>query len=152
MARKKKNKHKRPRAEFDPLSRKLPRAEPGLDSMSLNPSWRLSLVELVEPFGWHGLDLDMAERIRKRLAAFESMTWSEILVRGKKRHHSIPVSEIVRQAQKRLTVLGQQDVESLVSLSLGGKERIWGILELGVLKILWWDPKHLICPSKLKHT
>ena len=33
------------------------------------------------------------------------------------------------------------------SLRLSGQERVWGILDQGVLSVLWWDPDHAVCPS-----
>ena len=121
--------------------------------MGLKPAWRLSLLQLVDPFGWHALDFGKATYVREKLAHFESMTWSEILVKGKKHNHSINVEDLCPAARERLRNIRQDDVEDLVSLSLSGRERVWGILEgAGVLKVLWWDPDHRVCPSVKKHT
>jgi uncharacterized phage-associated protein len=29
---------------------------------------------------------------------------------------------------------------------------VWCIRHLNVMRILWWDPDHLVCPSVMKHT
>ena len=42
-------------------------------------------MELVDPFGWHKLDGATLTYIRERLALFETMTWSEVLVQAKNR-------------------------------------------------------------------
>lgn len=75
------------------------------------------------------------------------MTWNEILVKGKKRNHSVAITQLCAQAQKRLRDSGQADLEELVSLRLSGPERVWGILREGVLAVIWWDPNHEVCPS-----
>ncbi len=33
-----------------------------------------------------------------------------------------------------------------------GKQRIWGIKDRNILKVLWWDPDHEVCPSLKKYT
>ena len=116
------------------------------------PSWRFSRLELVDPFGWHKLDIEKLHEIRSRLVNFETMTWNEILIIGKKRHHSIDTKDLCKHAQDRLEELRLDDIDSLVSLSLNGPGRIWGILQQSSLLLLWWDPDHQVCPSNMKHT
>lgn len=115
----------------------------------LNPAWRVSSMELIDPYGWHRLDGEGLLRIREKLSHFESMTWNEILVKSKKQHHSIRVSDISAEAQKRLEVLGL-GLDEVVSLRLSGSERVFGFLDNGVLVLLWWDPSHQVCPSYKK--
>jgi len=79
------------------------------------------------------------------------MTWAEIS-KDKKKYHPIRVDKLATEARKRLEELRQDDVDVLWSLRVQGKPRIWGIREGRVLKLLWWDPNHEVCPSKLKHT
>jgi hypothetical protein len=104
-------------------------------------------MELVDPFGWHTVSASTIRSVREKLGHFESMTWNEILVKGKKRNHSVSTSRLCAQAQKRLRDSGQADLDELVSLRLSGPERIWGILRQGVLAVLWWDPNHKVCPT-----
>jgi hypothetical protein len=75
------------------------------------------------------------------------MNWKDILFKGKKQNHHVGVHRICNDARRRLEELGLSDVDKLVSLRVGATERIWGILDQGCLKILWWDPTHAICPS-----
>lgn len=103
-------------------------------------------MEMVDPFGWHELDRETLQTIRTRLAHFESMTWSEILVRAKKQNHSIQVGSLCTPAQRRLETM-RLILDEVVSLRLSGRERVWGYLENGVLVLLWWDPEHQVCPS-----
>jgi hypothetical protein len=113
------------------------------------PSWRVGLMEMVDPFGWHEVEGEKLRLIRSQLAGIEGNTWKDILVRDGKHNHFIAVEKICPEAQERLRALHLDDTDALVSLRVGGAERIWGILELNVLKVLWWDPEHLIYPMNL---
>lgn len=110
------------------------------------------MLEFGPPFGWHEVDSPTLQRIRERLKNFESMTWAEILNEGGKRNHFIPVKDLCKEARDRLQTIKQDDVDEILSLGLTGRERIFGILENSVLRLLWWDPKHSVCPSAKKHT
>jgi hypothetical protein len=109
-------------------------------------------MDFVDPYGWHRMDAIGLQTIRSKLTHFESMTWSDILIKAKKQNHSIPISDLCSDARKRLKEIHCDYVEELLSLHLSGTERIWGIWNEGVVTILWWDPKHKVCPSILKHT
>jgi hypothetical protein len=112
----------------------------------------LSLIELVDPFGWHRVEASKLLEVRSKLAQFESMRWHDIFQALGGQNHEVSRDRICRQAQDRLEAIGQGDVDFLVSLHLSGRERVWGILDENVLKILWWDPMHQICPTEKKHT
>jgi hypothetical protein len=147
------NKDKKPQLRDVPIGAKSPRFSTDPTSYyELQPAWRLNKLEMCEPFGWHSVDKETIERIRSRLVAFESMTWREILVEGRKRNHSIKTEDLCRAAQKRLEEIGLDDIDRLHSLGLTGAGRIWGLFSHGVMSLLWWDPDHQICPSPLKHT
>lgn len=130
----------------EPEIGKVPRAVAGPGFHHLRPSWRVSSIEMVEPFGWHRITGDTLKYIRERLAQFETMTWAEILIKAKKQNHSIKVEAICTSAQRRLDSL-KLFIEDVVSLRLSARERVYGYLENGVLILLWWDPEHQICPS-----
>jgi hypothetical protein len=84
-----------------------------------------------------------------RLGRFESMTWREI--DGPTGSHGVAFQSLIRNAQ-RLIEIEQDDAAEYFSLRINGPARVWGIRDGHTLKILWWDPEHEICPSKLKHT
>jgi hypothetical protein len=138
---------KAPVTAREPEVRKVPRSIPPASYHHLRPSWRVASMELVDPFGWHTVDAETLLSIRQKLAHFETMTWSEILVTGKKRNHSIAVEDLCLQAQHRLEEVGLA-LDDVVSLRLSGPERVFGYLDNGVLVLLWWDPLHQVCPSK----
>jgi hypothetical protein len=113
------------------------------------PAWRVALMETVDPYGWHQIDGGKMLEIRAQLAGIEGNTWKDLLVRDAKHNHFIAVEKICPEAQDRLRVLHLDDTDALLTIRIGHLERIWGILELNVLKVLWWDPQHLIYPMNV---
>jgi len=134
-------------AGAQPSPEKKPLAVPAADPRQLFPAWRLSLIELADPFGWHRIEASKLLEVRSKLAQFESMRWHDIFQAAGGQNHEVPRHRICRDARNRLEAIGQADVDFLVSLHLSGRERVWGIMDENVLKLLWWDPNHLICPS-----
>lgn len=65
----------------------------------------------------------------------------------------IPVHKIVTRAQTRIKDLRREEhADNLWELRLTGTQRFWGFRYGCLFYVLWWDPDHLVCPSKLKHT
>lgn len=116
----------------------------------MNPAWRFNMLELCDPFGWHTLDEAGLRYIREKLAHYESMTMNEIFVTGKKYNHAVSVQDLCGEARGRLWELNLEHLEQIHRLRLSGAERVWGIRELNVLNLLWWDPDHLVCPGQDK--
>ena len=110
------------------------------------------MIETVDPFGWHKITAEKLIEIKDKIRNFESMTWADILVSAKKNNHSIPIDDLCKTAKERIKDLQLDDIDQLVSLRLSGTERIWGVLQDGVMLLLWWDPDHQVCPSPLKFT
>ena len=107
---------------------------------------------MVDPYGWSELDRTALNIIRERLRSFESMTWNEILVQAHRQNHLVSIERLCKEARDRLEENRQSDIAELVSLRVGGGERVWGILDGSILKLLWWDPEHAVCPSLKKGT
>jgi len=122
------------------------------DYYQKKPAWRISKMEFSAPFGWHILDANGIASILEKLANFETMTWREILLDAKKQNHNVSVDKLIKEAQDRLTEISLDDLDELTSLHLTGKGRVWGIIDQGVMNLLWWDPEHQVCPSHKKHT
>lgn len=120
--------------------------------MKMTPSWRVNLAQVVDPWGWHALDESGMRNIKAKLSEYEVKTWNEILVKECSRNHRIECHKLCKQAQDKLAELGLDDVEQLISLRVGARERVWGILNNSVLDLLWWDPDHLVYPVSLRHT
>lgn len=141
---------KKAKAKYQPNQDKKPKSELSPESFyKEHPSWRIRSMEFVGPFGWHIVMGDKLDQIRKRLVSFETMSWDRII--GPE-NHFIRRNDLSEEARKRLEDLKQEDVDEVFSLRITGKERIFGILENGILRILWWDPEHQVCKSNLKHT
>lgn len=124
------------------------------DFNKMNPAWRLGRLDLIHPDNWkanHSLDEVTLQRIRERLRHCEAKTWQEILVASGHFNHPIKVEKLCSGAQKRLAEL-QIDAESLISLNVTGKERVWGVRNGNVLSLLWWDPNHQVYPVEKKYT
>lgn len=91
------------------------------------------------------------KKIYPKLKEYEKNTWDEIekMTYGrenKTKNHYIAVSSLAKQAQSRLKELQIDDIDSLFSLRLEGKLRIFGIREFNYLNILWVDSEHEVCP------
>lgn len=143
---------KRPKKQEEVSRSKKPKSEPVSDFNNQYPSWQISLLQMVDPWGWHELGKTKTAEIKSKLAELEKKTWNTILVREKHWNHTIAVSKLSPDAQRRLAEIGQDDVDEVISLRLSGQERVLGIRNMGVLRLLWWDPYHQICPAIRRHT
>lgn len=144
---------KKPKVRESPSTDKQPRIdEAPSDFYKMTPAWRINRLETVSRWGWYEVPSAIILEVHQKLSDFESMTWGEILVAAKKQNHSIPVEEICKDARRRLDEIGYGDLESLISLRLEGRRRVWGVMNNGALTLLWLDENHEICPSILKHT
>ena len=139
---------KQPKAKFLLQPSKTPKAAVSPDSLLYqHPSWRVRSLEIAGPFGWHEISGEKLREIGKKPGDFESLTWQEIRIRDKDKNHAIPVADLTIEAQDRLAEIGQDDVDEIFSLRLSAKERIFGILDESVMRVLWWGPDHRVCPS-----
>ena len=90
------------------------------------------------------------------LQALEKRTWHDILVVDKKKNHSIDVHSLNKKAQNRL-IEKYIEQESIISLRITGKHRIYGHISGRVFNILWYDSEHgdntiCVCRSHKKRT
>ena len=94
---------------------------------------------------------DWRKNVLNKMRSYETMKWEEI--NRKTGSHYVPVDRLNPEAQTRLLGMRQcEELDDVYSLRLGSKPRLFGILNSQVLKILWYDPDHLICPSNKRHT
>ena len=119
--------------------------------MTMTPAWAFSICDREHERWSISKCPDIYETIIKKLGAFEGMTWAEIMGQSGGRahgtnHHFENVGELKKEAQKRLQELRQEDLDQVFSLRLSGKERLYGILNDRVLRIIWYDPNHEIYP------
>lgn len=118
------------------------------------PKWRPTTSEahirfsfaIFDNTDWCSRELSDNARFRviaAKLRNYESMTWNEIISRD----HTVALKKLIKQARQRIVELELDDAEgSLWRFELQGLERLWGIRVRSVLYVLWWDPKHQICP------
>ena len=113
--------------------------------------WSFVLLEEEGPFGWnHCTSHEKYFKIlikKKHLGNMEC--WSDIEKAGS---HAISCDKLCKEARDRLKEIKQDDIEELFSVRISGEERIFCIRDGNCLKVLWWDPNHQVCPSRLKHT
>ena len=131
-----------PRAQFNPEN-----------ANSVCPVWSIQHFDIQSDWGKGRIEVPahLWDDLFVKLRNYESMTWGEIM-KDKDHNHSVAVTQLIPEAQERLKQLNQDDVDSVFRLRLSGKQRVWGIRDRQILKLLWWDPEHEICPSVKKHT
>jgi hypothetical protein len=102
------------------------------------------------PFSWAALEHGAPfKEVIERLHEFEKMKWDDIMKTGS---HPIGVSDCEKPAKDRLAAIQQDDIDALMSFRISGKKRVWCIQDRNIMRILWWDPEHAICPSEKKYT
>lgn len=87
-----------------------------------------------------------------KMKHFESMRVKEIFHAGEEPGKSYSMESIIKPAQERMRSRQLDDVDSIQRLNIGGAKRLYGLLKGKEFSVIWWDPKHEICPSPLKHT
>lgn len=145
------NKNKKVRAGCTGIeSKKTPKTNVQVDSYySWNPSWNFSLCDL-EHEKWSIIQSKFPSDILPKLISFERRKWSDI-INDKKHNHWIECSKFIKEAKERLIELNY-NYDSLFSLRLTGRLRLFGIIEYGVFYVIWYDIDHEICPAPKKHT
>lgn len=144
-------KQKRSSRKANPKTQKTPTSITSQTTKDNNIVWDVSRIDDGGKWGWRRINCSFFfKEIWRKMRNFESTTWAEI---EGDTHHMIPVSRIIKSAQKRLQELGHDDQDSLASFHINGKQRLWAIRRsVNIFYLLWWDPKHEICPSSKKHT
>ena len=120
-------------------------------------AWSLELADYGGKWGFTTEVFRSAwcDKILSKLRHYEGSKWAEIAnaTGGRSsgtRNHHINVSGIIKDAQKRLGIIEMDDLDQLYSLRLASRMRIYGVVQGRVLKIIWYDPKHEVCPSTPK--
>lgn len=118
-----------------------------------HPVWSFKLLDNnYTKWGFVHAD-DLYTSVICKLKDFEGMTWNEILkASGAKAHgnnsHYENVAELIPEAQKRWKELKLEEYDQAFSLRLTNLHRLYGILQDGVFRVVWFDQKHEIYPVK----
>lgn len=142
------SKNKQPKNKIIPN----PTKNPKIDFIQTKKgfTWSFSIIDLNGPFGWeHCKDAEMFLEVLKKKGQLEDKNFSEL---GGAGSHKIPISDISTEAFKRLREIKQDDIDEIFSFRLSGRVRFWCIRHDNVMRVLWWDPDHKVCPSNKKHT
>ncbi len=121
--------------------------------LDMHPVWSFkSLDNGYSKWGFAHTDALFNDVICK-LKDNEGMTWGEIFSASGGRtygtnSHYENVSELIPEAQKRWKDLRLEEYDRVFSLRLTNLHRLYGILEDGVFRIVWFDQKHEIYAVK----
>lgn len=120
---------------------------PAQDGMQ--PIWSYVLLDIGGRWCWGSMDARTLVSVLTKLKSFERMNWQELRNDGS---HSVPTFNLIKDARDRLEQLHLDDYDEIYSLRLTGTQRIYGIKDGGVIRILWWDPIHEIYHVEKKGT
>ena len=125
---------------------------PGADSSGDRLCWRFKHVDHDGPWGFDRMTGAELRSLMKSLAEFELMTMNEAF-KGGYPGKDYDIEEIpTREARERLDAIGLADMTKISVFRLGGTPRLYGFRCGNVFHVVWWDPDHVIWPSRLKHT
>jgi hypothetical protein len=113
-------------------------------------SWRFSSADKGGPFAWTALeDAAQYQIVLRKLAEIETLSETDLRQQGS---HPIELHKLSSEAQQRLRDIQHDDVDSIFSIRVMGAVRVHCIHHLNVMRVLWYDPEHQVCPSVLKNT
>ena len=112
---------------------------------------RFDSVDFGGPWSITAANREHLAQIFKAVASFESMTVGEAF-NGEYPGVDYVIDEMPKPAKDRLAELDLDDQDKISRLRLGNKPRLYGFRRGRFFHVLWWDPEHLVVPSKLKHT
>lgn len=123
-----------------------------------HPSWSFSMRDKENwPFSKEKIGEKIWDEIIPRLEGLESQTWNEVLQQNKKKNHSLSDSSNWNSVAKKILENINIERESIISLTISGKCRLYGYIDHAVFKILWYDDNHgdnssCVYRSHKKHT
>lgn len=144
-------KRRAPRVGVRVSEARKPRTAERRDDSPHRVTWSFAEVDLDgSPFPLHAITQARLPAVLRSLRDHEQATLDQRRRRGS---HEVALAILSPEAQRRLRELNKEDVDTLVSVRIGARPRIWCIPRPpDVLALLWWDPQHQVCPSKKKHT
>lgn len=143
------------------VRKSVPAGPPEGSAQTQTICWHLGKFDWDGPWGLGACgDLDLRKLIEGTIAHFEDTTWANILsasggkTKGRGTNsHAVNPSSLSSKAKKRLRDVPLDDTsDTIVSLRISGKVRLYGIRDGRVFQLLWYDPWHdikdkAVCPS-----
>jgi hypothetical protein len=124
----------------------------GGDTSDQRISWRFGKADFDGRWGFAKVKAEQWPEIMAKVAHCESMTVTELRAsRDLFKTYDLP-SSIIAEAADRLAELNLDDLTQIHRIRFTGKQRLYGLLRENIFYVIWWDPLHEICPSKLKNT
>lgn len=130
----------------------------GVSTDNLPPVWTFTDIDMTGEFAFDVRRAGFRHGdVMEKMIDYSNMTWAEVKRQthdqGKSKHHYVQYESLSRDARERLKVKGlEESSDALFSFALDNTLRIIGIREGERFKVLWYDPKHEVCPSTKKHT
>jgi hypothetical protein len=121
---------------------------PNLENQYL--AWRFSNADIGGPYSCTAFDLKEFQLLWDRLREFEIMNVEQWRKQGS--YHSPAITNISREAKKRLRELRFDDIDVIHSFHITGLCRLWCMKHQNIMCVLWWDRKHEVYSVGKKHT
>lgn len=121
-------------------------------------AWRFHRIDKNGVFAF---DPDREDFDRKlifdKILEFSNMKWAQLKMathdQSKSKHHFIGYESMSSIAKSRFDALKlNNDEDRVFSIAVNNLIRIIGLRNNSFFDVIWYDPKHEFCPSKLKHT
>ena len=137
---------KKPRNAIAPRVDKVPRfRDPGIyEGMPL--AWRFSSADRSGRWPWNQ---DVPAEVLHKLSDFEKLPQHELHRAG---NLDVALPSLSPEAIQRLVELEYDDLDALFHFRIDGKTRIWCVRDRNIMRVLWYDPEHEVCPSLLRNT
>ena len=122
------------------------------------PIWMFDKIDRDGKFAFDVRRVDFcAEEILQKIIDYSNMTWGVIKIQthddGESKHHTLKYNELSKEVIDRIEKLElDEQTDAFFSFAFTNLVRIVGIREQAKFHVLWYDPKHEICPAKKKHT
>lgn len=148
MPAKNKGKARQPKFSAAPQPEKKPKfQDPCIEGLPL--AWRFSGADRAGPFSWSIQPDAKFREVLGKLEEFEGKNWADIIAA---KSHPIAVKDLCKEAQDRLMQIKRDDLDELMSFRLTGLNRVWCVQVGNIMRALWWDPEHKVCPSAKRNT
>lgn len=142
--------------EKNPTGRHVAQSENPTSFYQICPSWTFNSCD-TEMWGFSENNIGdlFWKEILPFLKGIETQKWQNILTK-ERGNHFIEVRNLTKCARDRLVDL-HIEWESIISLRVTGKHRLYGYIANQSFRILWFDTNHgdnetCVCRSNLKHT